>query len=118
MYPFEIADDNAAGVAENIRDEEELFVLAENLVGFVGGRAVGGFGEDAALQLANVPLGDLAFERGRDENVALQFNQLLVCQSLAVAFVLAEVAGFGGVVDHGVHVEPFRVVETAGVIAD
>ena len=51
LDPFEVGDDDAAGVAKDVRDDEDFFPsLEKDLVGIRGGGAVGGLGEDAALE--------------------------------------------------------------------
>ena len=53
LHPFEIADDDAAGVAQDVGDDEDPVVaLGENPVGLGRGRAVRAFGDDAAAQAA------------------------------------------------------------------
>ena len=52
LHPFEIGNDHAAGVAENVRNHED-FVPAffQNQIRIRRGRAVGAFGQNAALNL-------------------------------------------------------------------
>ena len=52
LHPFEVGNDHAAGVAENVGNDEDLVpALVEDEVGFGRGRAVRAFGQDAALEL-------------------------------------------------------------------
>ncbi len=71
LDPFEVADDDAAGVAEDVGDDED-FALAviQYEVGVGGGGAVGAFGEDAALQTAGGIAVDGLFHGGGDQDVA------------------------------------------------
>src|SRR5205085_11516256 len=55
LDPFEVGNDHAAGVAENIGNYEKLVpALVENQIGLGGSRTVRAFGENAALQLRGV----------------------------------------------------------------
>jgi hypothetical protein len=51
LEPFEVGDDDAAGVAEDVGDDLDVAALLDDFIGGVGRRAVGGFGEDAAGEL-------------------------------------------------------------------
>ena len=71
MDPFEIGNDHAARIAENIGDDEELVpALVENEIGLRRGRAIRAFGQDAAFQFRGVARVDHAIDRGRHEHVA------------------------------------------------
>ena len=76
LHPFEIADDDAAGVAQNVGHDEHVAARGQHLVGFRRGRAVGALGDDAALQLG----GDLGVDHALDgagrEHVAGQGQRL------------------------------------------
>ena len=78
LDPFEVGDDDAARVAENVRDDEDFGTLIEDEVRFGRGRAVGGFGEDAALDFGGILAGNLALNSGRDKNVARGEEKLFV----------------------------------------
>ena len=55
LDPFEVGDDDAAGVAKDVRDDEDFLpTLEEDLVGIGGGGAVGALGENAALEAGGV----------------------------------------------------------------
>ena len=72
LHPLEVGDHHAARVAQHVGDDEDVRSLIQNGVGFGRGRAVGGLGEDAALDFAGVGSGDLALEGGGDEDVTRQ----------------------------------------------
>src|ERR1019366_10135837 len=69
LHPLEIRDYDAAGVAEHVRDKEDFRPLIEDYVRLGVGGAVGGLGEDAALDLAGVGGGDLALQGGGDDDI-------------------------------------------------
>src|SRR5271166_6161447 len=69
LNPFEIADGDAAGVAENVRDSENAFGINDS-IGLPGGGAVGALAKDFALHLMGVLLGDLVFDGRGNEHIA------------------------------------------------
>ena len=72
LYPFEVGDDNAAGVCKNIRyDQDSLF--GENRVGFGGDRSVCGFNDQFCLDLVCVVCINLVLQSGRDQDSDIQF---------------------------------------------
>ena len=75
LDPFEVADRHAAGVAQDVGDHEDA-VAGQDLVGLRGGRAVGRLGNEPGLDPAGVPLGDLVLEGGRDQDVAVDLQDL------------------------------------------
>ena len=75
LHPFKIGRGDAAGVAEDVGDDEDFFV-GEDFVCFGGGGAVGAFGEDAALHAVGVLAGDLVFGGGGDKDFAIGQQQL------------------------------------------
>ena len=52
LHPFEVADDDAAGIAEDVGDHEDFLALRKDLVRVRRGRAIGPLGKDAAAQSA------------------------------------------------------------------
>ena len=71
LHPFEIADDDAAGVAKDVGDDENLVVaFGERAVGLRRRRPVGAFGEDAALQSAGDLFVDHPLDRAGGEHIA------------------------------------------------
>ena len=71
LHPFEVGNNDAAGVAEDIRDDEDLVpALVQMQVRFRAGRAVRALGQDAALDLVRVLFRDHAIDRARREDVA------------------------------------------------
>src|SRR5260221_5079463 len=55
LHPLEVADDDAAGIAKDVRDEENLVpAFVEDDIGLGAGRSVGAFREDAALNSVGI----------------------------------------------------------------
>jgi hypothetical protein len=73
LDPFEVADDDAAGVAEDVGDDEDL--PARRMASASGWWGRSRLGEDAALELAGVVGGDDAVQGGGDEDFALGDEQ-------------------------------------------
>src|SRR2546423_3204812 len=69
LDPFEIADGDAAGIAENIRHGEDALSI-DNRVCLPGCRAVGALAENLGLYLIRIPLRDLVFNGRRYGNLA------------------------------------------------
>src|SRR5262249_33021962 len=63
LNPFEIADGDTTGVAENVRHGENSFCI-NDCIGLPGGRAVCAFAENARLNILGVLFGDLVFDGG------------------------------------------------------
>ena len=71
LDPFEIGNDHAAGVAENIRNNEELVpTLVQNEICFGRGGSVRPFSENPALQFCGIRPVDDTIDRRRHEHVA------------------------------------------------
>ena len=51
LDPLEVGDDDATGIAENIRDKEDVIPLIDHQIRFGSGGPVGCFREDATLNL-------------------------------------------------------------------
>src|SRR5262249_10837750 len=50
LHPFEVGNDHASGITENVRDHKDLVpTLLQNQVCVRRGRTVGGFSQDPAL---------------------------------------------------------------------
>jgi len=116
LDPLEVAGGDAAGVGEDVGDDEDSLV-GEDLVGDGGGGAVGAFAEDLAADAFGVLAGDDIFCGRGDEDVALVGEELV----LVGGFGLAESgdgAGFGAVLDEGGDVDAVGVVEAAVVLGD
>ena len=64
LHPFEVADGDAAGVGQHVRQHEDTFAR-QDFVGVRRGGAVGGFGDDLGLDLVGVVQRDDVFQRRR-----------------------------------------------------
>ena len=71
LNPLEVTDGDAAGIAEDVGDEEDVAALLDDGIGLGGGGTVGGFSEDAAFEFGGIVLGDNALEGRGDKGVAL-----------------------------------------------
>src|SRR5262249_27020588 len=116
LHPFEIGDGDAAGVAEDVGDDEDIAVF-ENRVGLRRGGAVGALGEDAAAQLGGVLRVDDALEGGRHQDRARCRQQLFARDALGLAELRQRLAGVD-VLDKSRDVEAFRIADGAVAIAD
>src|SRR5216684_5852114 len=69
LDPFEIADGNAAGVAENVRHCEDTLAI-DDRVRLPCGGAIGALTENSRLHLLGIFLGNLVFDGGRNGDLA------------------------------------------------
>ena len=52
LHPFEVGNDHAAGVAQDVGDDEDFVpAIVQDEIGFRRGRAVRALGQDAAFDL-------------------------------------------------------------------
>jgi hypothetical protein len=70
------AHGDAAGVGEHVGHHQDA-ALVQDVVRGRGGRAVGALDDDARARVAGALDGELAFERGGDEELALEAPELL-----------------------------------------
>ena len=78
LDPLEVADRHAAGVAQDVRDQEHA-VVVQDLVGLGRGRPVGRLGHDLGLDPMRVALRDLVLERGRHQDLAVELQDARCC---------------------------------------
>ena len=76
LHPFEVRHRHAAGIAEDVRDQEHA-LLVEDAVRFRRHRAVGRLGDDPRVNRVRIGRGDGVLERRRDQDFALEGQQLL-----------------------------------------
>src|SRR5580704_9442428 len=62
LNPLEVADRDAARIAENIRDDENPLLLNDR-IGLARRRSIGAFAENAAFHPFDIPRGNLIFCR-------------------------------------------------------
>jgi hypothetical protein len=82
-----------------------------------GGRAVGAFDDDAGARVARALDGELAFERGGDEELALEAPELLGVDRCGAGEAL-QAAVRGGVRERGGDVDAGLVHQDGGVVGD
>ena len=116
LDPLEVADGHAAGVAQDVRDHEHA-ALVEDLVGLGRRRAVGGLGDDLGLDPLGVAGRDLVLERGRDQDVAVDLEDLGVADVLGAREALDGPVLLLPVDDPG-DVEAGRVVDARRRVGD
>ena len=70
LHPFKVGNNHAAGVAENVGYDEDLVpAIFQNQICLGRGRAISGFGKDAAFELTGIFASNYAIDRGRDKYV-------------------------------------------------
>ena len=77
LGPFEVADDDAPGVAQDVRDDDDP-VSAEDRVGVRRTGPFGGFGEDPRPDGVGIRRRDLPLERRQDEDVDIEPEEFVV----------------------------------------
>jgi hypothetical protein len=77
LHPLEVADSDAARVADHVGDDQHVAV-AEDVVGLGQGRPVGAFEDELGLDALRALGRDLLFERGGDEDVAVDVPERLI----------------------------------------
>src|SRR5205823_803404 len=90
LNPLEVRDDHPTGVGEQVWYYVDAFV-DEQLVSGWGGRAVRPLEQHAAVEPVSVTLVDHAPERRRNEDIALDLEQLLGIDALRL-LVLGQLA--------------------------
>ncbi len=116
LNPFEVAGGDAAGVGEDVGDDEDSLV-GEDFVGHSCCWTVGAFAEDLAANAVGVFAGDDVLGGCGDENVALVGEELV----LVGGFGFAEAGdgpGLSAMFDEGGDIDAVGVVEAAVVLGD
>ena len=73
LYPFEITDDHAPGIAQNVRDDQDPFFLQDTIC-FGRGRPVRSLSDDSGVYPIRVITVDLPFQGCRYQYIDLQFQ--------------------------------------------
>ena len=116
LHPFEVRDGDAAGVGQNVGDDEDA-VLIQYGVRCRGSGPVRALTDYARLDVARVLGRDHVFQRGGKKHVDVERQQLGAGDrvSLIVAFERSVLLHVGdGVID----VDSVRIVQRHGAIAD
>src|SRR5262245_23177638 len=116
LHPLEVADRHAAGVAEDVRDDERVG-LRQDAVRLRGGRAVGAFGDDAALEPRGVLGGDDPLQGARGQHGARCGEQLLVWHWFGQR-KLPQPVPKGHMLEERRDVDPLRVSDRPEPVAD
>src|SRR5205814_951969 len=112
LDPFEIADGNASGVAENVRHGEDPFGV-DNRVGLPSSRSVGAFTQNSRLDLICVFLGDLIFDgRGNGDFAGLKEHLARAHFCTTAWEFLKRLLLRIHPIDHLRHVKTFFIVKT------
>ncbi|ETH22313.1 hypothetical protein L564_1785 [Bordetella pertussis CHLA-15] len=114
LHPLEVADRHAAGVGQHVGHHVDA-VLAQDIVGFRGGRAVGALDHDLGAHPGGVVFVDLSLKSGGDQEIGLQSPEIVVGQLLR-AGEAGHAALVADVRQQLVHVQPAVVVDGAGVV--
>lgn len=77
LHPLKVTHGDPTGVAQDIGDKEDITSFLDNGIGGRGGGTVGCLGQDPALELGGVFLGDDSFKSSRDEDVTLSSEHFL-----------------------------------------
>src|SRR6266513_3731047 len=118
LYPLEVRDDHAAGVAENIRDHENFVpAVFENPVCLWCSRTVRCLGEDTALDLTSVLSVNNSIDRGWNKDVARQ-SQKFPWINVVVLSEGPQISLLKHGLLRGFHVNSLRIVDCCGMIAD
>src|SRR5262249_42501959 len=116
LDPLEVGGGDAAGVGQDVRDDEDALV-GEDLVRGGGGGAGGAFADDFGLDAGGVLAGDDVLSGGGDQDVAIGEQEFLGVGG----FGLGE-AGDGlvavTILEQIVDIDAARIVEPAIVLGD
>jgi hypothetical protein len=120
LQPLVVGDGDAAGVADDIRDEVDA-PGPQDLVSLLGGGAVGGLGHELHLETLGHRAIDLLPQGGGDADLGVHAPEVVLGDGGAAAepgHRLPEVPGIPvHVLEEGRHVEPLRPVHgTVGVV--
>ena len=86
MRPFKVRGDHAAGVCKNVRDDS-LFRIHQYLVCARGDRSIRSLDDYSRPHIRSVPSRDHVFDSRRYQNIAVQFEQLVVFKLVRVGYV-------------------------------
>src|SRR5262249_49575608 len=109
LHTLEVGDDHASGVAENVRDHEDLVpTLVENQVRVRRGWAVGGFSKDPAFYLTGIFSGDHSIDGRRNKNVTRQREEFAWIDAIAL-IKRAQITLLQHVLFSRLNIDPFGI---------
>jgi alkylhydroperoxidase family enzyme len=108
LHPLEVRRRHAAGVGEDVGDDEDAFVVQE-LVRVRCCRPVGAFRDDLGLDERRVVHGDLILERGGNQHVNVKTPESVVRQRFAAREAGHRLVVRGRVLEQFRDVEPFAL---------
>ncbi len=117
LDPFQVGDGHTASVAQDVGDDHYA-LGAQDVVCIRGGGAVGAFGNHPGLDVGGIGAGDLVLQRGGDQHVAIDGQELLVGDRLAAGVAFDQVGILAGIGQHVTGVKSIRVVQAAAHVAD
>ncbi len=118
LHPLKVRDDHAAGVTQDVGDDENFVPASvKNEIGLGRSRAIGAFGENAALQFRRIFLVDHAIDRAWCEHIAWH-GQHLFWVNVIVLSECTEISFLDHVLFRGRDIDPSRIVKRHGGIAD
>ena len=117
LQPFEVRDGDAARIGEDIRNDHDAF-LSEHVIGVGRGRSVGAFQDDLRFDPCRVLACEHVFERGRDEDVALELERIRGSKNIGRAWKAQQRAGALPVIEDLVFVQPLRIVNRPLALGD
>src|SRR5262249_9675381 len=116
LYPFEIGDDDAARVRQDVGDHGHAAVL-EDLIRFRRRGAVGALDHDPGPDAIGVARVDLGRHRRRDQHVARLLEELRIGERVG-AGEIDDATAFGNVGFELADVDALRVPDGASEVAD
>jgi hypothetical protein len=116
LDPLEVAGGDAAGVGEDVGDDEDSLV-GEDFVGHSCCWTVGAFAENLAANAIGVFAGDDVFGGCGDENVALVGEELVLVGGFGFAEA-GDGSGLSAMFDEGGDVDAIGVVKATVVLGD
>ena len=111
LHPFEIGNDHATGVAQNIGNNENLVpALIENFIRFRRGRPVRAFSQNATLQFGGIFFCDHAIDRTGRQDIAFLHQHFVRIDPIALV-ERAQISFFQNVLLCCFHVDSLGIVK-------
>ncbi len=114
LDPLEVRDRDASGIGKDVGHDRDP-LLTQDPVGRRGGGAVGGFDQQLRVDPVGVAGMDDALDRGGDQDVALELEQVVVADRISVRVALHPAFGLR-VLEDRIDVEAVGVVDPTGYV--